>query len=288
MKKRIYKLEPPLSFSYKYFGIHFQKFIDKKKDGLTPINAVRYLQEYSNKRKIGLSARSNLRKAIIHIVRLTLFKHKMQDQEIYYREALKMFKVRKPLKTVMAGDIPTPEDLQVAKENSHIKVALFISFVSVTCLRIGEVVRIKLINCRYDKLSDGYTIKFIRKGGYQFETWIPKELYNNIVFEYGSTVWLFQSPYTDKTHLNAGTAQRWLRQASKYTSRPIRPHLIRHKSINEVVKENPHIPLHVLCDAFGHSESTLKAYYLNKDKVDVTAINKKHYLNLKKSEGTVK
>jgi integrase len=286
--KLIFKLEKPLSKGYKYFGVDFQEFINKKKDGLTPLNALRYLQHYSETNQVGNSSKSNCKKAIVNIVRLTLMKNKRLEQEIYYREALKIFKIRLPTKTVMKSDIPTSEDLRLAKENSHIKVQLLIDFVSTTSLRIGEIVRIKVSSCRFNDIDNGYSIKFIRKGGNEFETWIPKQLYQRIVIEYGSTNWLFQSPYTDKSHLAIGTAQKWLRDASKFTTRPVRPHLIRHKSINEVISENPGIPLFQLCEAFGHSEATLKKYYLIKDKVDITAINKQHYLKFKKSERTSK
>lgn len=285
--KKIRTLEKPLSKNYKYYGRYYQEFIDKTKEGLTELNSVRFLEWYCRTRKIGQSGKDNCRKAIIHINKLTLFREKLLHLEIYFRQALKIYKIQRKTKTVMPNDVPTPEDLKLAKENSRIKVNLFIDFVSTTCLRLGEAINIKLSQCRYDKISQGYSIKFVRKGGYEFETWIPKELYDRIIIEYASTVWLFQSPFTEKSHLTAGTAQKWLRDASKFTTRPIRPHLIRHKSINEIIEENPGIPLYKLCDAFGHSEATLKAYYLNKDKVDVTAINKNHYKNLKESERTI-
>ena len=283
LKKTLKILEPPLSRNYKYYGIHFQKFLDQKKDGLTPNNALRFLQNYSETRTIGMSSKSNLRKAIIHIVRLTLFRARIQEQEIYYREALKLFKIRLVTKTVMSNDIPTPEDLRLAKENSDIRLALLIDFINTTSLRVTETIKIKLSNCRFEKISQGYSIRFLRKGGYEFETWIPKELYENIVIEFGSTIWLFQSPVSTKKHIAVGTVQKWMRDASKFTTRPIRPHLIRHKSINEVIKENPQIPLHELCeDAF--SEATVKKYYLVKANVDVTAINKQHFENYKNLE----
>ncbi len=281
--KLIKKLEAPLPKGYKYFHKYFQEFIDTKKDGLTPLNAGRYLQKYCEK-KVGLSSKSNCKKAIIHIVKLTLFRERIQEQEVYYREVLKMFKIRLIPKVVMASDVPTSEDIRLAKENSHIKVNLIIDFINITCLRIKESVSVKLSSCRFNKVSQGYSIKFVRKGGNEFETWIPKELYDRIIIEYGSTVYLFQSPQSDKQHLAVGTVQKWLRDASKFTTKPVRPHLIRHKSTNEIVKENPHIPLYQLCKNFGHTESTFRKHYLIEESTDVAAINKQHYLNLKESE----
>lgn len=282
--KQITILEKPLSKGYKYFGIYFQKFIDKQKKGLTPLTATRYLQHYIDNNKVGLSSKNNCRKAIIHIVKLTLVREGCLEQIAYYREALKIIKIRHVTKTVMPPDVPTHRDVKLAKINSPIKPQLLIDFINITALRLGEVIRIKLTQCRYDEISNGYSIKFVRKGGNDFYTWIPKELFDRILIEFDSTIWLFQSPYTSKSHLTHGTAQKWLRDASRFTTRPIRPHLIRHKAINEIVEENPHIPLHILCEAFGHSEKTLKAYYLNKGKTDVTEINKKHYLTLRENE----
>lgn len=284
LKKTILVLEQPLSKGYYYYGIHFQAFLDKRKDGLTPLNSVRFLEEYSRKRKHGNSGRNNLRKAIIHIVKLTLMRERIQHEEIYYREALKIYKIRQITKTVTPNDVPTPEDIKLAKSNSPIRVNLVIDFVNITTLRIGESVSALLANCRFDKPSKGYIIKFVRKGGNIFETWIPKELYDRIVVEFGSTVFLFQSPYSDKRHISPASVQRWLRNASKFTTRPVRPHLIRHKAINDIIKENPQIPRHILCDVFGHTEATNKGYYANEEKADVSEINRNHYYKLREME----
>lgn len=70
MKKRkiIKKLESPLSDGYKYYGKHFQEYIDSCKEGLTELTATRFLQSYCTKRKVGLSSKSNCKKAIISIL----------------------------------------------------------------------------------------------------------------------------------------------------------------------------------------------------------------------------
>lgn len=285
--KLIRKLEAPIPKGYKYFHIYFQKFIDTKKDGLTPLNSLRYLQKYCEK-KVGLSSKSNCRKAIIHVVRLTLLRERIQEHEIFYREVLKIIKIRLIPKVVMPSDVPSPEDIRLAKENSAIKANLIIDFINITCLRIKESVSVKLSSCRFDQTSQGHFIKFVRKGGNEFETWIPKELYDRIIIEYGSTNYLFQSPQSDKKHLAVGTVQKWLRDASKFTTKPVRPHLIRHKSTNEIVKENPHIPLYQLCKNFGHTEKTFRDHYLIEETTDVALINKKHYLNIRDLERKIK
>lgn len=285
MKKHIVikNLEPPTVESYKYTFRHLEKFAKTHK-GLTPIKFYRFLHKYSNERKLGLSAKSNLRKMVLHVIKLSLIKMRQIEYEAYFQQAVKLFKIRYITKTVMPSDVPTPEDIQTVKDNAHIMCALLVDFINTTCLRIAETVNIKLSQCRFNKVSNGYDIKFTRKGGYEYETWIPKELYDSIVIEYGSTTFLFQSPYYNDRPIHTCTAQRWLRKASTFTIRPVRPHLIRHKGINEVVKENPHIPLYILAELFGHLEKTLKGTYLNVPELDIPAINKKHYTILKESQ----
>ena len=188
------------------------------------------------------------------------------------------------VKTVMPMDVPTDTDLNVAKKNSHKRLSLLIDFINTTSLRIGEALSARIDQCKYNELSHGYSIRFFRKGGYIYETWIPKELYLNIVVEYDSQIFLFPSPLSRERPIRRGTVQRWLRNVSKFTNTPLRPHLLRHKSINDIVRDNKNIPLQVLCKVFGHSEKTLRSYYLNPPEVDVAKINKNQYQNSKKSE----
>ncbi len=282
MKKQIIikKLQPPLVDCYKYTFPYLEEHAKRNK-GLRPIQALEFLHKYSNERKLGLSAKGNLQKMVKHVIKLSLLKMRQMEYEGHFYDAIKLFKVRKIAKTVMPGDVPTPEDLDTAKEHLEIKAHLLMDFINTTCLRIAESVNVKLSNCTFNRITQGYTIKFTRKGGYERETWIPKELYDRIVIEYGSTAFLFQSPYSTNKHLHTCTAQRWLRKASKFTIRPVRPHLIRHKGINEVVKENTTIPLYVLSELFGHTEMTLKKYYLNPPELNIPEINQRHYSKLK-------
>lgn len=286
MKKRkiIKKLESPLSDGYKYYGKHFQKYIDSCKEGLTELTATRFLQTYCTKRKVGLSSKSNCKKAIIHIVKLTLIREKKLELETYFRQALGLIKINLQPKAVKPTDVPTPRDLRMAKDNADIRLACIIDFINTTCLRIKEVLSTKLSYCRYDNLSTGYIIEFTRKGGNKHKTWIPKELYDRIVIEFNSKIYLFQSPFHTDRHIAVGTVQRWFRNVSRFTEKPLRAHLIRHKATNEIVKENPNIPLYTLCENFGHSESTFVKHYLIKENSDVTNINKKHFIESRNKE----
>ncbi|MBP6740377.1 MAG: tyrosine-type recombinase/integrase [Leptospiraceae bacterium] len=279
-------LEKPLCKAYNYTYNYFQSFLETTAEDhkLTPLNALRFLQHYSATHELGLSAKDNLKKALVHIIKLTLLKQNALEQEALYRQAMRMFKVKKMVKTVMPMDVPTSKDLNEAKKNSHKRLSLLIDFINTTSLRIGEALSTRIDQCKYSDLSNGYAIRFIRKGGHTYETWIPKELYVNIVVEYDSKIFLFPSPLSKERPIRRGTVQRWLRIASKFTDTPLRPHLLRHKSINDIVRDNKHIPLQVLCKVFGHSEKTLRSYYLNPPEIDVAKINRTQYQNSKKSE----
>ncbi|MBK8399513.1 MAG: hypothetical protein IPL26_30260 [Leptospiraceae bacterium] len=63
----------------------------------------------------------------------------------------------------MSNDIPTHGRLTTSKEISDIRLALLIDFINTTSLRITETIKIKLSNCRFEKISQGYSIRFYEK-----------------------------------------------------------------------------------------------------------------------------
>ena len=164
-------------------------------------------------------------------------------------------KVGKCDKKIYRENVLSPNEIETLNNALTPRLSLIIYTLSVTGLRVSELIGIKLSNCKFD--NGTVYIEIIGKGSKQRRIFITRELYDKIVSLFKSKIYLFET--FDHRKFSRHYIWRELRKTGrKVLGKSISPHTLRHSfCTNMLLLKNK--SLKAVSNYVGHSSTAITA-----------------------------
>jgi len=247
-----YKLELVDNPLYNVYIKQFNEFLDHRPVTFEIIKD--YLKE--SKKHFKPSTVACIKAALKKSVKKSFGK---QSRDVIFLAALDIsfnaIKVGITDKKIYQEKVLSPTEIETLKNSLSPRLALIVHILSVTGLRVSELIGIKLSNCKGD--NGTVFIDIIGKGTKQRRVFITRELFEGARKEFKGKCYLFETH--NHTPFSRCYIWRELRNAgNKVLGKSISPHTLRHSfCTNMLLVKNK--SLKAVSNYVGHSSTSITA-----------------------------